>query len=452
MHPRTSSAARWVSFLLAILVALPLALASPVAHAQVTDADRNAARDLYIEGVSLQKQGRYADAVDRFQRSFAVFPAPTTALRIAQCKSALGQHVEAAEELRAIGNAALPANPSEDFIKAKQEAATELQSLEPRIPKLKINVQPSPLAGLSVTIDGVQMPVALIGVARPVNPGSHRIVAVAPGYSQAQAQVDVRERQQPIPEITLALQGGGVSYTTAPVNTGTPPNTYQGGYQPPQNGGYQNPGYGGAYNPYGVWVPPPRRPRGPTNAFMIGLDADIVVPVGTMGCASCNGAPNNATDINNALGVGGGVGLDVGFRLGRILYLGALLQPSFYNGAGGNGSSFVAGGVLGFMSNPEGVGAYFEIGGAYRTFSFSTATIANGPTSATGGEVILGVGIQVKAGWFRFIPKAEAFVGSTNDNSGVSGNVHAFFNFALAAFWERPLDTPVAASATVQAY
>jgi hypothetical protein len=442
MHAISSGASRrWVSVLVGVLVVAPIGFSPKTAHAQqqVSDADRNAARDLYVEAETLRQQGRYADALDRYQRSLAVFPAPTTAFRVAQCKAALGQLVEAAEELRAVANAALPPNASEAYIKAKQEAATELQSVEPRIPKLKINVQPSPLAGLSVTIDGAQMPVALIGVARPVNPGSHRIVAVAPGYAQAQAQVDVREKQQPIPEITLTLQqGGGVSYTTAPPNTntgGTTGTTYQG--QPPQGGGYQgNAGYGGSYSPYGVWIPPRRRPLGPSTAFMIGVDVDAVVPVGTWG----------AGDINNGFGVGFGFGVDIGFRLARFLYLGAILQPSFYGGnesvGTSNGFSLAVSGILGFLTNPEGVGFYLELGGGYRMFSLNLNSGGNG--SASGYDVILGLGVQIKAGWFRFIPKVEMFAGGQSDNQNGQSDGHAFFNFALAGFWEKPLDAPVA--------
>src|SRR5512135_3539061 len=129
-----------------------------LAHAQqsISDADRNAARDLYNEGVALQKAGRYTEALDKFQRSLAVYPvAPTTAYHMAQCKEALGKLVEAAEQLRLVRDTPLPPGASEAFNEAKQDAAVELQSLEARIPKIKINVQPAGVQGVQVTIDGV---------------------------------------------------------------------------------------------------------------------------------------------------------------------------------------------------------------------------------------------------------------------------------------------------------
>src|SRR5205823_1970734 len=128
---------------------------SSSAFAQVSDADRNAARDLYIEGMALQKAGKYQEALDRFQRSLAVYPvAPTTAYHMAQCKEALGQLVEAAEQLRLVRDTPLPPGASEAFAQAKNDAAAELQQLEARIPKLKIDVLPAGRQGVVVRIDG----------------------------------------------------------------------------------------------------------------------------------------------------------------------------------------------------------------------------------------------------------------------------------------------------------
>jgi len=443
--------ARSASFLLTLAIAIPVVEFSATtarAQQQVSDADRNAARDLYQEGDTLRQQGRYADALDRFQRSFAVFPAPTTAFRIAQCKTALGKLVEAAEEFRAVTNVQLPASPPEAYVKAKQDAAVELGLLEPRIPKLKINVNPSPLAGLTVTIDGTAMPIALVGVARPINPGSHRIVAPAAGYNPAQAQVDVRERQQPIPEITLTLQQNGISYTTVPpTNGGTTTyqqggtTTYQGGtnstYGGTYQGGYQQPQGNGAY-PYNTWVPPRRRPEGPRNALMLGVDAAASIPFGNVA----------NYDLSNQYSVGGAFGVDVGLRLARILYLGAMAQGSFFGGnangtpASSGGVAFSLAAVLGFMSNPEGAGIYFEIGGGIRTISLSTPNI-----SLLTGDFIIGIGAQVKAGNFRVVPKIDLYVGPNDQASA-----HGFFTIGLAFFWELPLDRPVVAATVQPAY
>lgn len=413
------------SFLFGLSLSLAVAM---TAHAQqpISDADRNAARDLYVEGTQLQQQGRYADALDRFQRSLAVFPtAPTTAYRIAQCKMALGQLVEAAEMLRLVATIPLAQNGNPDFVKAKADAAIELAPLEARIPKLKINVMPAGVQSLQVSIDNVLVPPALVGVARPVNPGSHKVVASAPGYAQAQAQVDVRERQQPIPEVTLTLQASAQPNTTYQTTGPTGPNTGPNGGTTYQGGGYQP-------YPYNTWTPPRPRPQGASTAFMIGIDGALSVPFGTVEPV------NTQYNLLDNYGVGGAVGIDVGFRLARVVYFGLFLQGSFFGGDSSKfttgGTSFGAGAVLGFMSNPEGLGVYGEIGGGLRTIAVNNAKDFS--TEVT-GDVVLGFGLQFKVQSFRFIPKLDLYVGP-NDGS----LAHGFFTFGIAGFWELPLVKP----------
>ena len=428
MHARfTSTFPRVVLFSATLLAAAALPAVAR-AQQQVSDADRNTARDLYNEGYKLQQQGKYAEALDRYQRSISVYSAPTTAFRIAQCRAALGQLVEAAEELRAVANAQLPAGSPDAFVKAKQEATTELASIEPRIPKLKINVVPANAVGLTVTIDGQPMPTALLGVGRAINPGSHQIVVVAPGYAQQQQTVDVREKQQPPPEVTLTLQAqAGVSYTPSGGGAGGGAGAGgaygQGGYG---QGGYQGPYGGGGRG----WVPP-ERPRGPSTALLLGADLALSVPAGS--------APS-VGGLNGALGIGVGIGGEVGLRFARIVYLGAMLQGSFFGGDSSTGAavSIAADGLLGFMSNPDGLGFYGEVGAGYRSLTFSTNTASG---TLGGADFIMGLGMQIKAGSFRFIPKANLFVGTLSDQFGNS-DVHLFFTLGISAYWELPLSKP----------
>jgi len=422
---------RVLSFVAALSIVAAVPLVAPSARAQVSDADRNAARDLYNEGWSLQQAGRYNEALDRYQRSIAVFPAPTTAFRVAQCKEALGKLVEAAEDLRAITHAALPPNAPQAFVTAQRDAATELASVEPRIPKVTINVNPPGVQGLVVTIDGATMPNALVGVPRPVDPGTHTITAGAPGYGTAQQRVEVHERQTPIPEVTLTLQAGATTYN--------PNGGYStGGYG---NGGYTSGGYqAGGYNPYGQWIPPRRRPEGPRTALLLGVDVAAVVPTGSFGTSGSG----NDGDLNHDLGsVGVGVGGEVGLRFARFVYIGAVVQPSFFTDSN-NKSAFAmsVAGILGFMTNPEGLGFYGEIGGGIRYFEGEKNATSGSPQSAnaTGEDVILGIGLQFKAGSFRFIPKFEVEFGPHDDNLiGDIGSFHAFINLALSGYWELPL-------------
>lgn len=172
------------------------------APAVVSDADRAAARELYNEAASIQAT-RPKDALEKFQRSQAVVAAPTTALHIAQCQVALGRWVEASEGYRAIGRMELAANASKPFVDAQATASKELGQLEQRLPHLRIVVTPEKLAGLTVTLDGQPVNVALVGVPRPADPGHHTLSVSAPGYLPAEQGIDLKERESKDATIVL---------------------------------------------------------------------------------------------------------------------------------------------------------------------------------------------------------------------------------------------------------
>ncbi len=71
-------------------------LVSTSAWAQ-TDSDRATARLLAEEGIALQQQGKYEEALDKLTRAQQIFNAQTHLLLIAQCQVAVGKLVEGAE-------------------------------------------------------------------------------------------------------------------------------------------------------------------------------------------------------------------------------------------------------------------------------------------------------------------------------------------------------------------
>lgn len=203
---------------------------SGLAHAQnVSDADRKAARDLYEKGASLQVQGKPAEALDSFMRSYTVFPAPTTALHVAQCHAALGHLVEAEESYRSLANAKIPEGSPQAFYSAQEQAKQELAQVSPRLPTIRVTTTPDKIAGLQVKVDDQAMNPALVGVARAVNPGTHKVVATAPGYAMAEQTVTLQEKDTR--DVPLVMQRG--SGPVAVTNNGTT-------YQPSNSGVAQN--------------------------------------------------------------------------------------------------------------------------------------------------------------------------------------------------------------------
>lgn len=208
------------SAVIALCLASSISTVAPRAHAQaVSDADRKAARDLYEKGASLQVAGKPADAIDAFRRSYQVFPAPTTALHIGQCELAQGHLVEAEEDFRALANAKIPEGSAPAFFQAQEEAKAQLAQISARIPTIKVVMTPDHVSGLAVTVDGQAMNAALVGVARPVNPGTHKVTATAPGYSSAEQSVTVQEKESK--DVPLTIKSTGVVPTTGTTTTGT---------------------------------------------------------------------------------------------------------------------------------------------------------------------------------------------------------------------------------------
>jgi hypothetical protein len=411
-----------------------------IAHAQsagVSDGDRAAARELYIEGVKLQEQGKFDAALERFQRAQSVFSAPTHLLHIAECQAAMGRLVESAETYRTLVRTPLPTGSPAAFTQAQQQGSAELTQVEPRIPTLKLHVKPDAAQNLSVQIDGQSMSSALVGVARPINPGAHTVTVSSPGYGKAEQQVTVKEKEQK--DLTLTLQSSGVVYGPAPTNpaatTSRPPPPQATPIAPaPAPYGAPPPVVdrgererGEAPQPPVYEGPPTAKKRGGNTSFMFGPRVGIAIPGG-----------NLATDLptTDEIAAGGGFGLEGGLRFARIFYVGALLDHSIYSKGSGidtaltslptgtkvstSGSSNYFGISFAYVSNPDGFGFYGEIGGGYRWLALDrSATSADGSGTVDitqayrGAEGMIGLGVHVKAAeWLRIVPKITYSVGT----------------------------------------
>ena len=174
----------------------------------VEAADKGTARNLALEGMKLYHEGRPAEALKKLQAAQSLFEAPVHLLYIARCQVDLGMLVEAAETYRVLGQVQLEPEASEAFHEAKVEGAKELGALEARIPVMRIQLEPAGVQGVSLTIDGVAVPSAVVGADRPANPGQHEIAASAPGYTTSETTVTLQEGVRQPKLVTLTLQPG----------------------------------------------------------------------------------------------------------------------------------------------------------------------------------------------------------------------------------------------------
>jgi len=229
-----------MSRLLTCALLLASALLAPAAVAQ-SAADVAEARELFLEGAKLARQGKWAEAGERYRRSLALRRSPMTLYSLGVAQMSSDALVEALESFRAF----LIETPTPKSKAYRRPAATAITELEQRVGRVSIEVQPAGAAALEVKLDGESVPVAALGRARLVNPGEHTVAAQAQGYLPASdhftategggAQVSLRLQPAPVAETPEAggaaaeqpsyllpalLMGGGAAVLAVGVGVG----------------------------------------------------------------------------------------------------------------------------------------------------------------------------------------------------------------------------------------
>jgi hypothetical protein len=214
-----------------------LALSSSPAHAE-TDATRGAARTLGAEGVEAYQAGDYATASDKLGRAFEIVRAPSLGLWSARALVKLGKLVAASERYLEVTR--LDASKGDTAVQrqAQADAATEHEQLLARVPKLVLSVSGAQ-GDVSLSLDGVAVPVALLGAQTPVDPGAHVVEARDSQRSVSQT-VSFKEGQLLRVALDLAHgrplaagEQGAAAATTAGPREPNPPDAAPAGRQLP---------------------------------------------------------------------------------------------------------------------------------------------------------------------------------------------------------------------------
>jgi hypothetical protein len=157
-------------------------------HAQLLPGDKAAAQGLLEEARRLVDQRHYATACTKLEESHALDPAAGTLLTLADCYEKTGRTASAWATFRESAAAARRASDLERERVARERA----KQLQPNLSYLTVITWKG--QDIEVARDGRRIDTALIGTAIPVDPGSHQIVASAPGKRSWSTKVNVRER------------------------------------------------------------------------------------------------------------------------------------------------------------------------------------------------------------------------------------------------------------------
>ena len=166
--------------------AISLVLLSLLAQAgaQTTDPESKAkAQVLLKDGAQSYRQGAFADALEKFDQAYAIFPSPKLLINIGQANRELGRPVEAVDAFEKFLSLSSDASP--DLI---AEAKRSVNELAPKVGKLLIDCT---LSGAEITVDGKKVgQTPLVDLVR-VSPGSHQVTATHPSSIPVVQTVDV---------------------------------------------------------------------------------------------------------------------------------------------------------------------------------------------------------------------------------------------------------------------
>ncbi len=187
------------------LAALNLAASSALLLAAgAAQAESTSSRDL--EGLKAYQERRYRDAVEILRDDLSRHPLPTSAFTLGLAFEQLGDWLKAADAHRlALGLAVVGTDEEQHLqLRARQDAAEQLASLEKRIPKLTIRVEGAAAEAVDVTLD--DMPLSLVARSAPVavNPGTHLLKATCRRSSETQS-TSVAARAMATTPVTLEI-------------------------------------------------------------------------------------------------------------------------------------------------------------------------------------------------------------------------------------------------------
>lgn len=170
-----------------VVVSLTAIFASAAVSAHA-DSNTAMSESMFDEGKRLMAAGQYAQACPKFEESYRLDPATGTLLNLASCHEKEGKLATAWAEFRdAITAARRDARP--DRVKFATERAN---ALEPILSRLILEVPESVrVASLQVNLDGKPLGSASWGTPIPLDPGAHRVTAVAPGKAEWAVEVEL---------------------------------------------------------------------------------------------------------------------------------------------------------------------------------------------------------------------------------------------------------------------
>lgn len=195
----------------ALTLALVSALSSPAA---AQSNNQMAAESLFREARRLLDEGKYAQACEKLAASERLDPAVGTLINLGRCYEKTGQVASAWARYREAASMAKSNGQTDRATSARQAA----DKLEPLLPHLTLQLPPTG-APDKVTMDGVVVGTDAMGVAVPVDPGTHKLEASGAGKQPYKSDFTIAQSESK--SVTLPPLADATDVRVVPANPNT---------------------------------------------------------------------------------------------------------------------------------------------------------------------------------------------------------------------------------------
>ena len=177
-----------------LLIELQLDASGTSRAAEATAEDKDAAKDLFAEGLELRAKADLPGSLEKFRAAFKLVPSPITGLEVARGHVLLGELIEGHAMVLEVSKMPVKATESAQGKKAREDAAELSTKLGVRIPTLVVIVRGvGGSAGLLVSIDGHSVEPTPSNAPRRLNPGKHVVIASLPGRPEKRVDFNLAE-------------------------------------------------------------------------------------------------------------------------------------------------------------------------------------------------------------------------------------------------------------------
>jgi hypothetical protein len=170
-------------------------------------AEKDTARALAREGDGLFAERQFEPALARYSAAYHLVRVPTLGVQVAKTQLELGRLAAALRTAREVERMPVQSGEPAVFASARKSAAELAHEIGTRIPRVVVDVTPAE-ATARVSIDGTPALEATSETGAELDPGIHRLLVGADGYSNVELEFELIERARERLHVTLFPSAG----------------------------------------------------------------------------------------------------------------------------------------------------------------------------------------------------------------------------------------------------